>query len=137
MNEVIIDLAKTIGDGGNYLINLGPKPDGTFDEVQAQIIRDMGKWVKAHAKGIYGTRAGAFISEGAYTSTQKGDSSFLFVFDPSNSQSIPLGDYDVSDVKDAEGNSIDFSIQSGDLLLAEAMQNIPAMPVVMFELLHK
>lgn len=81
-NEIILDLVKTIGDGGNYLINLGPKPDGTFDKTQADAIRTVGAWIGRHAQAVYGSRAGPFAQEGRYTSTRVGSDVYLFVVDP-------------------------------------------------------
>ncbi|MDA3865477.1 MAG: alpha-L-fucosidase, partial [Salinivirgaceae bacterium] len=67
---IIIDLLKTIGAGGNYLINIGPRPDGTFEPSIVATMKEVGNWVKAHGDAIYGTRAGDFLEEGKYTSTQ-------------------------------------------------------------------
>jgi alpha-L-fucosidase len=134
-DEVIIDLAKTIGDGGNYLINLGPKPDGTFDDVQVEIIRTMGKWVKAHAKGVYGTRAGPFVSEGKYTSTQKDGVTYLFVFKTQTQElSIEVGSKKISSIVDNSGNDVPFtqSDKTVELVLPKASNEVP---VQMFKLL--
>jgi alpha-L-fucosidase len=51
-NEIIIDLLKTIGDDGNYLINIGPKPDGSFEPTIVANMRQVGAWVKAHGEAI-------------------------------------------------------------------------------------
>ncbi|MEM6646207.1 MAG: alpha-L-fucosidase [Bacteroidota bacterium] len=80
--EILRDLVKTIGDNGNFLINLGPRPDGSFEPEQVARIREVGQWVKAHEDAIYGTRGGPFAREDAYTSTAKGDVVFLYVLDP-------------------------------------------------------
>ncbi len=80
-DQIILDLVKTIGDGGNYLINLGPKPDGSFDATQAGIIRTVGQWIGRHADGIYGTRGGPLTLEGKYTSTVKDRTITLYIID--------------------------------------------------------
>jgi alpha-L-fucosidase len=81
-DEIIIDLAKTVGDGGNYLINMGPRADGTFEPEQAELIRTVGRWIKKNGDAIYGTKAGPFSKEGDYTSTTKGNAVTLFVINP-------------------------------------------------------
>ncbi len=81
-DEIIIDLAKTVGDGGNYLINLGPRADGSFEPGQADMIRTVGRWLKQNGDAIYGSKAGPYSKEGAYTSTVKGKAVTLFVLDP-------------------------------------------------------
>ncbi len=80
--EILIDLVKTVGDGGNYLINLGPRADGSFEPEQAEMIRTVGRWLKKNGDGIYGTKAGPFSKEGDYTSTAKGKATTLFVINP-------------------------------------------------------
>ncbi len=79
--EIIIDLLKTIGDNGNYLINIGPRPDGTFEPTIVENMKQVGEWVKAHASAIYNTRGGDFVKENKYTSTKNGNTISLFVFD--------------------------------------------------------
>jgi len=81
--EIVIDLLKTIGGGGNYLINIGPRPDGTFEPTVVANMKEVGKWVKAHSDAIYGTSAGDFAEKGKYASTKKGNTTNLFVFDNS------------------------------------------------------
>jgi alpha-L-fucosidase len=81
-DEMIVDLVKTIGDGGNYLINAGPRADGTFEPEQEALIRNLGGWIKKNADSIYGTKAGPFSKEGDYTSTANGKAVTLFVINP-------------------------------------------------------
>jgi alpha-L-fucosidase len=81
-DEILIDLVKTVGDGGNYLINLGPRADGSFEPEQAEMIRKVGRWLKKNGDGVYGTTAGPFSKEGDYTSTAKGKAVALFVINP-------------------------------------------------------
>jgi alpha-L-fucosidase len=81
-DEIIVDLVKTVGDGGNFLINLGPRADGSFEPEQAELIRYVGRWLKRNGDAIYGTRAGPYSKEGEYTSTSKGKVVTLFVLDP-------------------------------------------------------
>jgi alpha-L-fucosidase len=50
----LIDIASK---GGNYLLNVGPKSDGTFPEESVQILKGMGEWMKVNSETIYGTQA--------------------------------------------------------------------------------
>ena len=80
---VVLDLAKTVGDGGNYLINLGPRPDGTFAPEQEATVRALGAWLARYPEAVYATRAGRFLDEGRYTSTRSKDGrrDYVFVLD--------------------------------------------------------
>ena len=57
-NQVIRIFVDCISKGGNLLLDIGPKPDGTIPEEQVDILKELGRWTKKHAAAIYGTRAG-------------------------------------------------------------------------------
>ena len=43
--QVIRNLITCAHDGGNYLINIGPKPDGSIPEESVQILSTVGRWM--------------------------------------------------------------------------------------------
>jgi alpha-L-fucosidase len=53
----LIDIASK---GGNYLLNIGPKGDGSVPEQSVHALRAMGAWMKVHGESIYGTSASPF-----------------------------------------------------------------------------
>ena len=57
-NQVINILVDCINKGGNLLLDIGPKADGTIPEEQVNILKELGRWSSKHAEAIYGTRAG-------------------------------------------------------------------------------
>ena len=78
----LIDIASK---GGNYLLNVGPKADGTFPEESIERLRDIGKWMKVNSEAIYATKASPLDSLGWGRCTMKADGDntilYLFVFD--------------------------------------------------------
>ena len=74
-------LVDCISLGGNLLLDIGPKADGTIPEEEVKVLKDLGRWTKKHAEAIYDTRAG--IPAGhvhAYTSlNQAGDILYLYL----------------------------------------------------------
>ena len=50
-----------IGDG-NFLFNVGPRPDGLIEASHASRLREMGAFMKHYGESIYGTRGGPFIA---------------------------------------------------------------------------
>ncbi|MBQ7634134.1 MAG: alpha-L-fucosidase [Bacteroidaceae bacterium] len=44
--------------GGNMLLDIGPRQDGTIPEEEVAILREFGRWTTKHAEAVYGTRAG-------------------------------------------------------------------------------
>lgn len=79
---VIRMLADCINLGGNLLLDIGPKADGTIPQEQVDILKALGRWTSKHSEAIYGTRAGLPAGHvQAYTSlNKKGD--ILYVFLP-------------------------------------------------------
>jgi len=50
----LIDIASK---GGNYLLNVGPKADGTFPVESVDLLKGMGAWMKVNGEAIYATKA--------------------------------------------------------------------------------
>ena len=50
-----------IGDG-NFLFNVGPRPDGQIEESHAARLREMGAFLKQYGESIYATRGGPFVA---------------------------------------------------------------------------
>ncbi len=57
-NQLIRILVDCISMGGNLLLDIGPKADGTIPKEQVKILKGIGKWTSKHKEAIYGTRAG-------------------------------------------------------------------------------
>ncbi len=56
--QVIRIFTDVISLGGNLLLDIGPKADGTIPAEQVQILKELGKWTKKHEQAIFGTGAG-------------------------------------------------------------------------------
>jgi alpha-L-fucosidase len=57
---LVRELIDTVSKGGNYLLNIGPKPDGTVPQSSIDTLRAIGGWMKVHSDSIYGTTASPF-----------------------------------------------------------------------------
>lgn len=79
-SQVIRIFAECIGMGGNLLLDIGPKPDGTIPEEQTEVLKELGRWTSKHRQAIYGTRAG--LPEGCFygPSTMNADSTMVYLF---------------------------------------------------------
>lgn len=82
IDELLLDMISALGNNGNYMINLGPRPDGTFDPEQVALMDQLGEWLHTHADGIYGTRGGPYYPYDEGVSTHKRDRAWLYVTDP-------------------------------------------------------
>jgi alpha-L-fucosidase len=60
-NETLIrNLIDIASKGGNYLLNIGPKGDGSVPPESVQAMQAMGAWMKGNGESIYGTSASPF-----------------------------------------------------------------------------
>jgi alpha-L-fucosidase len=53
---VIHEMVEVVSRNGNFLINIGPKADGTLVPEQVERLKAMGAWLKINGEAIYGTR---------------------------------------------------------------------------------
>ncbi|SCM55387.1 alpha-L-fucosidase [Petrimonas mucosa] len=91
VEEKISSLVKVICRGGNYLLNIGPRGDGSVVKFERDVLQGVGKWVKQNAEAIYGTKATPFDKPFAWGNvTMKGNDLFAFVEDLPASQQIEL-----------------------------------------------
>lgn len=64
--------------GGNYLLNVGPKPDGTIPTEQAKRMREIGRWLEKNGESIYRTKGLKLSSDSnEFLATRKGDKVFI------------------------------------------------------------
>lgn len=79
-NQVIRIFCDVIGKGGNLLLDIGPKADGTIPGEQEAILNELGRWTSKHKDAIYGTEAG--LPPGYFNgpSTLSKDKTMLYLF---------------------------------------------------------
>lgn len=53
-SDFIYSLCRIVGNGGVYLLNVAPRPDGTIPESQVNSINAIGEWLKVNGEAIYG-----------------------------------------------------------------------------------
>lgn len=80
--EVITIFADAISNGGNLLLNIGPKEDGTIPPQQVHVLKELGAWNKKHEEAIFGSLGG--LPQGHFygPSTLSKDSTRLYLFLP-------------------------------------------------------
>jgi alpha-L-fucosidase len=50
---VIRNLIECASSGGNYLLNIGPRPDGSIPEESVRILSEVGRWMEVNGDTIY------------------------------------------------------------------------------------
>ncbi|MEM1527000.1 MAG: alpha-L-fucosidase [Ignisphaera sp.] len=69
---LIAHMADVVSKNGVFLLNIGPKPDGTIPEETKRILLDIGKWFKAYGESIYGVKPCKVYGEGPTEISEEG-----------------------------------------------------------------
>ena len=78
--EKLRSLINVVSHGGNFLLNIGPRGDGSVVEFESDVLKEMGAWLKENGEAIYGTEASPFREDFAWgTSTRKGNKLYLIL----------------------------------------------------------
>jgi alpha-L-fucosidase len=79
IHEQILRLVKVVSRGGNYLLNIGPKGDGSVVDYEADVLRGTGQWLHRNSDAIYDTSPQPFRKLDFGYATVKGNHLYLFV----------------------------------------------------------
>ena len=81
--ELVHLLIKSAGLGANFLLNIGPTPEGEVRLAHKERLLEMGDWLKTYGETIYGTRK-SFMSPTEWgVAMEKGDKIYLHITNPS------------------------------------------------------
>jgi alpha-L-fucosidase len=74
----LIDIASK---GGNFLLNIGPKADGTFPQESIDRLAEIGRWMTVNGEAVYGTTASPVgaVPWGRVTAKENADRSKLYL----------------------------------------------------------
>ena len=78
--EIISLFADAVSNGGNLLLDIGPREDGTIPKEQVNILTELGKWNKKHEKAIFSSRPGIPMGHFYGPTTMSKDSTSLYLF---------------------------------------------------------
>jgi len=93
VQTIIREFVTVVSRDGNYLLNIGPKGDGTPTPGSVTVLQGMGSWMATNGDSIYGTSGSPFTAEPSWGKfTRKSGKLFAHVFSwPTNGTlQIPL-----------------------------------------------
>jgi alpha-L-fucosidase len=79
--DLIHLLVKAAGYDANFLLNVGPMPDGTIQADHVDRLKQVGEWLQKNGETVYGTRGGPLPPRPWGVTTQKGERVFVHVLD--------------------------------------------------------
>jgi alpha-L-fucosidase len=90
--QLIQTLVDVTSKGGNFLLNVGPQPEGLIPQASVDRLKEMGVWMAVNGESIHGTTASPFGKTDWGRCTAKANKRYLHVFQwPSDRQlAVPL-----------------------------------------------
>ena len=79
-NELVHMLLKIISRGGNFLLNVGPSPEGDWSDTAYSRLKEIGVWMKVHADAVYNTIPLAPYEDGNIIYLQSKDKTTRYVY---------------------------------------------------------
>ena len=78
-DELIRRLVTAAGLNANFLLNIGPRPDGKLPDQAVERLKHIGNFLKANGETIYGTRGGIVPPQDWGVTTQKGNTLYIHI----------------------------------------------------------
>ena len=99
--ELIQYLVRAAGYNSNFLLNVGPMPNGKIQPEFIDTLKVVGNWTDQYGSTIYGTRGGPVAAQSWGVTTQKNDKIFVHITDwKTNNFLLPTIDGDIESVTD-------------------------------------
>jgi alpha-L-fucosidase len=77
--QLIQYLVKAAGYDANFLLNVGPMPNGKIQPEHKELLKQMGEWNRKNGETVYGTRGGPLSPRDWGVTTQKGNTVYLHI----------------------------------------------------------
>jgi alpha-L-fucosidase len=87
--DIIQMLLQIVSRGGNYLLNVGPGPDGDWHPTVYERLTEIGAWMKVNSEAIYDTRPVAPYQETKLVFTAKGNTVYAAYLADKNETTLP------------------------------------------------
>jgi alpha-L-fucosidase len=77
---IVNNLITCARGGGNYLLNIGPEPDGSVPPASVEILETVGRWMDTSGKTIYGSERGRLSADASCNYSRKGNTLYVHVY---------------------------------------------------------
>lgn len=94
-SEILKTILEIVSLGGNIILGVGPKPDGTLPKEALDIMDKLGHWLAIYGEGIYGTRAVPGLKQTGWYFTAKEHTLFAFT----DCERLGIEDVDIEKIK--------------------------------------
>lgn len=80
--DLIHYLVKASGYNSNFLLNVGPMPNGKIQPEFVNTLKEVGTWIEKYGETIYGTRGGPVSPRTWGVTTQKANKVYVHILSP-------------------------------------------------------
>ncbi|HWB28487.1 MAG TPA: alpha-L-fucosidase [Chitinophagaceae bacterium] len=98
--QLVHYLVKASGLGANFLLNIGPMPNGVVQPEFKERLAFVGNWLKTYGESVYNTTAGYMHPQGWGCITEKPGKMYVHVF-AKNNQPVVLQNFPYKNIKKA------------------------------------
>jgi len=77
--QVVRNLISCVRDEGNYLLNIGPRPDGSIPDDSVRVLTEVGQWLARNGDSIYATDTCQVRRSNYASFTRKGNTLYMHV----------------------------------------------------------
>jgi alpha-L-fucosidase len=121
--QLVQYLVKAAGYGANFLLNIGPMPNGEIQPEFIERLHWMGDWLRTYGESIYNTKGGYIRPQSWGCLTQKPGKIFVHLLDK-NETSIRLENFPFNKISKAyllkDKSTINATVQNGIAIITPA-----------------
>jgi len=116
--QLVHYLVRAAGNDANFLLNVGPRPDGTIQPEFVERLQEVGAWLRRNGESVYGTRGGPVPPQAWGVTTVKGDKVYVHVLErPPGELTLPRLPRRVASARVLGGERVRFEETAAGLVL--------------------
>jgi alpha-L-fucosidase len=110
-------MVAAAGRGASFLLNTGPMPNGEIQPENLKTLSEIGTWLHANGKSLYGTRAGPIAPRPWGATTESKDAVYVHVLDWQDAELVIPLHRAVKRATSIDGSTVPMRAVSGGLAL--------------------
>jgi len=129
--QLVQNLVECARDGGNYLLDIGPRADGSVPEQAVMRLKSMGEWLRRNGDAVYGTQRCRFPHGNVGIYTRKGTTLYTIIyFWPGKTMTVGGVHCTVKSARFlATGQPVHFMQKGSQLIFTGLPESAPDQPV--------
>jgi alpha-L-fucosidase len=129
--QLVQNLVECARDGGNYLLDIGPRADGSVPEPSVARLKEIGQWLQRNGDCVYGTQKCRFPHGNIGAFTRKGNTLYTVIyFWPGETMTVGGVKFKVNSARClASSQPVRFTQKGSQLIFSDLPSKAPDHPV--------